>query len=218
VALFGSQGVLAQPTETELRRLLGHIFDYGLRPEPVTSIDPADHPGAMMLDHILHPSDLGRAVLSPTAFYASGWGIRPLTADKLGIALVFPLGCVRGGLSDLAFPIVPVQIMDACLWSVLQVKTFVSPLVPVPTVRLDDTPTSTWLPALQKFLLHSWIDKSTISSKAVKHDNAAVPTAMWDQRVTLLYPEWDGATGHRILAFFRTYLMRSYRHRLLSEL
>jgi hypothetical protein len=217
VALFGSQGVHAHPLETDLRRSVGHVFDYGLRPEPVVSIDPLDHPGTISLDSVLHPADLGRDVLHPTAFYASGWGIRALTADELGIAFGFPGWLRAGGLTVADFPIVPVQTMDACLRSVLLARKFVSPLVPVPVERLSAPPSSTWLPTLQKFLPHSWIDESTISSKAVKHDNAAVPTAMWDQRITLLYQEWDCAQGTRVLLFFRDYLMRSYRHRLLSE-
>jgi hypothetical protein len=83
VALFGSQGVKAHPLETELRRNVGHVFDYGLRPDPMSSPDTAAHAGAILLDSILHPSDLGRSVLHPTAFYASGWGIRALTMDGL---------------------------------------------------------------------------------------------------------------------------------------
>ena len=216
MALYGSVGVPSKPVETRLRRTVGHVFDHGLRPEPVELSDLHRHEGDLTLDSVLHPSDLLGSVLHPTTFFSSGWGFRALTPDELGITFGFPAWLRSGGLDFIDFPIVPVQIMDACLRSILAPQAFVSPLIPVPQVPVVADPEATWFPALQKFLPHAWIDKSTVSAKAAKGDDSAVPTSMWDQRVTLLYP-WSPPQGVQVLACFRLYLMRSYRHRLLSD-
>jgi hypothetical protein len=51
---------------------------------------------------------------------------------------------------------------------------------------LDDS--ATWLPALQKWLPHTWVDTSSILVKAVKNDKAAVDTGSWDNHIVLLVP------------------------------
>jgi hypothetical protein len=216
VTLFGSQGVEAHPVGTQLRRSIGHVFDHGLRPELVDNPDPAAHPLAVTLDWILHPEALHVEVLHPTTYYASGWGKRSLTPDELGIAFGFPAWLRSGGLSAQDFPIVPIQVMDACLKSVLDTRPFVSPLVPLAATVVSEAASSTWLPSIQKFLPNSWIDESTISAKAAKNDDSSVPTAMWDQRITLVF-QWAHDKGENILSCFRRNLMRSYRRRMLAD-
>jgi hypothetical protein len=216
VTLFGSHGVEANPVGTQLRRCVGHVFDHGLRPEPVDSSDPATHPLAVSLDWVLHPEALHVDILHPTTYYASGWGLRGLTPDELGIAFGFPAWLRSGGLKATDFPIVPIQVLDACLKSVLDTRPFVSPLIPVETPVVPEAESATWLPSLQKFLPNSWIDESTISAKAAKNDDSAVPTAMWDQRITLLF-EWEQEKGVNMLGCFRRNLMRSYRRRMMAD-
>jgi hypothetical protein len=106
--------------------------------------------------------------------------------------------------------------MDACLKSVLDTRPFVSPLIPVETPVISEAASATWFPSLQKFLPNTWIDESTISAKAAKNDDSAVPTAMWDQRITLLF-EWEQEKGVNMLGCFRRNLMRSYRRRMMAD-
>lgn len=106
-----------------------------------------------------------------------------------------------GGLSPSNFPLVPIQILDTCLRSVLQTRPFVSPLFSASIMPLPLQTTGTWFPVYQKFLSHTWIHESGISSKAVKHDDVAVPPVMWDLPITLLYP-WNWAQGLHLLHFF----------------
>ena len=198
-----------------MRRTVGHVFDFGARPEPAEASDLAAD--TMTLEGILHPHDLTRAVLHPTTYFRSGWGTRPLTADELGIAFGFPGWLRFGGLEVSMFPIVPLQIMDACIRQVLDTRGFVSPLIPAtiepPRVAAD----ATWLPGIRRFLPHSWIPVSVITDKAVKHDDAAVHTAMWDNLFTLLY-DWSLPRSAHLLDLFRRRLMLSYRARLTGEL
>jgi hypothetical protein len=66
------------------------------------------------------------------------------------------------------------------------------------------------------YLPHSWIPSDVITDKAVKHDDAAVHTAMWDNRI-MLVNDWSPATGTWLLDFFRRRLMFSHRRRLMTE-
>jgi hypothetical protein len=126
VALFGCQDIPCRPSETTLRRFVGHIFDFGARPDPV---DSSTESLSLDIDGVLHPSDLARPILHPTSFYRSGWGVRSLTPEELGIAFGFPAWLRSGGLTMDMFPCVPLQIMDACIREVLDdTAGFVSPL------------------------------------------------------------------------------------------
>jgi hypothetical protein len=214
VALFGCQGVICQPVETALRRSVGHVFEFGARPEPLDGPDDLD--SAMTIDGILHPSDLCRPIVHETSFFRSGWGVRSLTPDELGIAFGFPAWLRSGGLTADMFPLVPLQILDACIRELLAAEDFHTPLCaevyapPLPPTE------ATWLPALQRFLPHTWVPGSLVTDKAVKHDDAAVHTAMWDNRITLVFP-WAPARAGWLLDYFRRQLMCHHRFRLMSE-
>jgi len=110
------------------------------------------------------------------------------------------------------FPIVPIQIMDACIRSVSQLSPgrphFVSPKPGI----IPDIPTSTWLPALGMTLPHSWIEQEAVTEKAAKRDDADVHTALWDRQITLIIPHISNA-----LPIFRSILMRLGRLRLARE-
>jgi hypothetical protein len=51
---------------------------------------------------------------------------------------------------------------------------------------LIGTPTWTWLPLLQKYLSHELVDSSLATNKAVKRDDADVPSHLWNQRCLLV--------------------------------
>jgi hypothetical protein len=211
VAMFGSMGLPCFPLGTELRRNVAHIFDYGLRPDPLMDPPPLN---SMSIEGVLHPADLERPIIHPTTYYKTGWGVRCLNADELGLAFGFPVWLRTGGLALTDFPCVPVQIMDGCLRAILGTKTFTSPMV---EQVLDDVADhchdQTFLSSIGRYLPHSWISESLITAKAVKHDDAKVEHAMWDQRILLIFP-W----ALSILAFLRMRLMALLRLRLGREL
>jgi hypothetical protein len=216
VALFGCHGIACVPTRTVLRRTVGHIFEFGVQPDPLEESEASLLAGGLTIDDILHPFDLSCPIIHRTSFFRSGWGTRVLSPDELGIAFGFPAWLRAGDLTTEMFPCVPLQIMDACIRDVLDTQGFVSPLAPQAYPPPEAPTESTWMPGIQRHLPHTWVPSAVITDKAVKHDNAAVQTAMWDNRVTLLY-SWSISRGVWILDFFRRRLMLRYRYRLLTE-
>jgi hypothetical protein len=71
-----------------------------------------------MIDGILYPTDLSCPIVHKTLFVRSGWGLRVLSADELGIAFGFPAWLRAGELMIKMFPCVPLQIMDTCIHEV----------------------------------------------------------------------------------------------------
>jgi hypothetical protein len=53
-----------------------------------------------------------------------------------------------------------------------------------PTV--PDGASSTYLPSLERYLPHSWADRSLVSTKAAKSDDTAVAFVTWKQRILLV--------------------------------
>jgi hypothetical protein len=43
-----------------------------------------------------------------------------------------------------------------------------------------------WLPTIQKFLPHSWVDLALVTDKAAKSNNAGVPVHLWDHQCSLV--------------------------------
>jgi hypothetical protein len=58
VALFGAQGVACKPVKTTIRRSVGHIFDFGMRPNPLESADNKGGVLSMSIDDVLQPARL----------------------------------------------------------------------------------------------------------------------------------------------------------------
>jgi hypothetical protein len=161
-----------------------------MRPDPVESAANKGGVLSMSIDDVLQPASLDRAIIHQTSYYKSGWGTRSLTPNELGITFGFPAWLREGGLTQNLFPCVPLQtIMDACIREVLVPAAFASPVVPRDYVvtSLVEGP-SEWLPGIGRYLPHSWIPSDVITDKAVKHDDVAVHTAMWDNRITLVHP------------------------------
>jgi hypothetical protein len=79
------------------------------------------------------------------------------------------------------FPFVPIQILDGCLQGILPLfmaaAAALSMIKPAPNVPESNR---TWLPTLQQFPPHSWIDSLVVTAKAIKQDDAAALTQLWD--------------------------------------
>jgi hypothetical protein len=182
-------------------------------------VRPADYTDALPVTRLLHPHSLGDEVFYRSSFSCSGWGSRALSDDELGVAVGFP-SWLRRGLQLSFLPVVPIQILDGCLRGILPQITarHVLPTITLAAPAVESH--QTWLPLLQKFLPHSWIDSSVVTSKAAKRDDAAAPVHLWDARSLLVLPHMAptlpilcGAlmrqTAHALLTEFRFYLTSS---------
>ena len=207
-AFLGTNIETFQPELTALRRSISHILDHGVRP----AMRQADFPGAVRATRLLHPHDLHVEVLYRTSFTSSGWGSRSLTVSELGIAFGFPSWLRRDGLAESTFPIVPLQILDGCIRGLLPQVTAKQPLPKIEPAPQAVENHKTWLPRLQKFLSHAWIDSSLVTEKAVKHEDASPPTHLWDQRCLLVLPHLAPA-----LSILRTELMIRTAYQLFKE-
>jgi hypothetical protein len=186
-AFVGTNIEAFQPELTELRRSIAHILDHSIRP----TVRTADYKKAIPASRLLHPHSLGDEVLYRSSFTSTGWGSRPLTADELGVAFGFPSWLRHEGLSIASFPVVPIQLLDGCLRGLLPQVTAKQPLPPIQLAPKPVASTKTWLPRLQKFLSHDWIDGSVVTSKAAKRDdaeaqpNSGTLAAFWFSRTWL---------------------------------
>ena len=71
---------------------------------------------------------------------------------------------------------------------------------------------SSILSLLNKSLSHAWVLTQAISIDATKNDDTEVPTAMWDKRITLVFP-----SSKESLDILRNFVLRWQRHRLTRE-
>jgi hypothetical protein len=182
-AFLGTNIGTFQPELTKLRRTIAHILDHGIRP----TVRHVSFKEAIPATRLLHPSGLQNEVIYRSSFTSTGWGSRSLSVDELGMAIGFP-SWLRRSLMLASFPVVPIQILDGCLRGILPQITARQTL---PTITLAAPVVEshqTWLPSLQKFLPHSWINTSVVTSKAAKRDDAAAPTHLWDARFLLVMP------------------------------
>jgi hypothetical protein len=90
VALFGCQGITCVPTCTVLRRNVGHIFEFGVQPDPLDDPELVLEAGGLTVNSILHLTDLSCPIVHRTSFFCTGWGLHMLSANELGIAFGFP--------------------------------------------------------------------------------------------------------------------------------
>jgi hypothetical protein len=114
------------------------------------------------------------------------------------------------------FDHLPVNTLVACLTAVRDLSdTNTQPAMSLqPRSFPDPLPATSrsWIPAIYRFLPHTWIDMAVTASKALKHDDAAPPSHLWDQRLVLLYPKCLP-----VLDWIRSKLLCMFRHRLLRE-
>jgi hypothetical protein len=184
-----------------VERSVGHVIKHNERVKP----SGPDIDGVYRESSLLQPNDLERMILYPTHMTYTGWGKRVLTESELCDAFDLPSWCnwnssvripvkvclevLQGSLSKHA-----PELPDAGTKSVKQ-----APLV---------APKHSWLPSLKCFLPGSWADPALISAKAAKADNAKVPVSMWNDRITLIFPEW---TIEKLDGLRRLILRRQHR-------
>eukprot|EP00978_Attheya_sp_CCMP212_P024125 scaffold75400_cov53-Attheya_sp.AAC.2 len=209
IALVGFVGESGTPEQSGLTcTMIAHIIKYSVPPGPNLEIDAECY----TLEDFLHPDALDRPVRYPTHRSSTGWAFRHLTCDELAVAFGLPAVIRKVLTSSHVFPIVPIQILDACIRSI----TSLSPgephfVAPTPYV-VPDIPTSMWLPALKMMLPHSWIDQDTVTDKAAKRDDVEVHITLWDRRITLMLP-----LAAPLLPLLRLFLHQFTRHRLTRE-
>eukprot|EP00978_Attheya_sp_CCMP212_P015777 scaffold40823_cov60-Attheya_sp.AAC.5 len=173
------------PEQSGLTRNIAHIIEYSVPPGPNLEIDAECY----ALEDCLHPDALDRPVRYPTHRSSTGWAVRHLTCDELAVAFGLPAVMRKVLTSSHVFPIVPIQILEACIRSVTRLSPGEAHFVAPTAYIVPDIPTLTWLPALGMTLSHSWIDpQDMITDKAAKRDDAEVHTTLWDRRISLVLP------------------------------
>jgi hypothetical protein len=109
--------------------------------------------------------------------------------EEIGIAFRLPTWLRPSKLTLLDFPVVPIQILDGCLRALVPasgVHQTITPPLPGVVRPFEDC---TWLPKLQHYLPHSWVDSSIVTDKAVKSDDADIPSQLWDVCCALIFPK-----------------------------
>eukprot|EP00980_Cylindrotheca_fusiformis_P022018 scaffold8903_cov106-Cylindrotheca_fusiformis.AAC.3 len=156
-------------------------------------------------------------ILIPSRFSPSGFGIRSVTPRELFSAWDLPLWAPvpitrRAAAAALQGfpPLGPLlRLSDAAIHALgppaLPVQGL--PLAPLSTSDPSDLHRS-WLPQLQCWLPHDWIDRSLLTPKAAKADAAELPTHLWDKRVSLIFP-CPVLALERLRSFFFTVACRS---------
>jgi hypothetical protein len=125
-----------------------------------------------------------------------------LSLEEMGLSFGLPTWLRGNKLEQRHLPVVPIQIMDGCLAGLFTDDCVFKEVLPTPLLRPPRPSTSsTWLPALKKYLPHSWMSAKE-STKAVKNDDAGIPVHMWDQRILLVLP-WVAP----VILFLRHHLM-----------
>jgi hypothetical protein len=207
---------------TSIRRSIGDALSYSEGLELLR--EPFDGAKHYSKEDRLRPSSLLKPVVYSSGLLGNRLGVRHLTVLEIahiyGIPTLYSEVCT---MADFAY-LVPVQFMDALMDALLSVVSensspeFSSSTTPPPLLFHDlvvPTPTdSTWLPSIGRYLSHSWIDSETVTDKAVKADDAAAPSHMWDARIQLL---WPSLTQDHLVAL-QSFLLRWLRRKTTREL
>lgn len=155
-------------------------------------------PGTAAVESSLSQSDLLPVqdplakICLPCHFGLSGFGLRSLHIQEFGAAWDMPLWSAfqpTKASFDFISSLVPMKTLvaasDAFL-ATLQLKFSSEGGNPLPalTVAPGDS-RGVWLPSLNVWLLHDWMDVSLLTAKAAKADNSGIPVHLWNQWVSL---------------------------------
>ena len=148
-----------------------------------------------------------------------GWICRTLTPKELGRLFNYDM--------DLAHPCVMKMVPRSMLTSLLDTirlqddsSSIKQTLQPMALPVLHKESTSTWLRSLNRALPHDWRASAETTSTSVKHDDATVQTAIWDLRISTLFPSFTSAVLNRLrevlFGYCKRRLYKSFIHFLKS--
>jgi hypothetical protein len=147
--------------------MVQHILDYSIKPSWAPIPTTMAVLSQLSLNSKLHPEKLDTPVVYHSHFLVTKWGSCLLSVDKIGIAFRLPAWDRHDALSiEQTFPLVPV------LKSALHKSPQSTPLPAGPVKPSKQM----WLPSVQLFLPHSWIDTGLVTNNAAKSNKAGVPT------------------------------------------
>lgn len=207
---------IAVPTiVSDLQRGIRHFFDAGTRPGPPPSELPPNRLGHYyQMDDRVVPGHYTLPVLCLSHFHHSGTGFRRLSLAELAGVHGFPRNLILPSLPEHVIEWPPCQSLAACLEPVwTSHHTPPADVNPRPMKRSRENENETWLPSLDRYLPHDWIDESLITATASKVDDAKSPCRLWDVRLDLLFP---GCTPK--LEALRRGVLLWIRRRLLREI
>jgi hypothetical protein len=215
------------PITTILRRTISCILDLSIRCkvcEPPPS--PSHDPSWLNINDRLDPLNVHCSVLAQTYRSRTGWGHRPLSSSELAILFGLPLYARCQTIPTLVFEVLlPIQSLQAMLFPFISsdssqtipaINDTVIPTAVLPPIQsllhtVSDSD-QTWLPSLGRFLPHTWVDETLITTKAAKGDNADIPVHLWNSRITLVIP-----CPISLLDLLRSLALQWQRRRLLTE-
>ena len=132
------------------------------------------------LDHLVH---------YPSLFARSGYGYRYLCEAELSLIFGVSQTITNDSHQSVWYQIIPVQILDALLQPLLVLEQHPPPPPSVKaTPPINQDTGFTLLPHVNKRLDHGWFQNVVSSSAAAKSDNAEIDNAIWNQRITLIFP------------------------------
>ena len=175
----------SSPKVTGVRRSVGDFINYGMDSFKFKSVK-----GELTVRGMLHPKSLGTYVRYPSGRAMGGYISRAMDAVELGHMFGLPTWLSQSSLDlDCFDSLIPIQMLDGCLRPVLRASNKpIEKQFTVPARVVAPRPVETWLKSIGKTLPGSWIDDSLVTDKAAKEDKSLVPTALWDQRILLIWP------------------------------
>ena len=193
---------------TRLRRDIGSYVDYGYNPKVKNVVSTQ----TLKITDRLPLHRLDDLVTIPYPKHKSV--LRQLNTSELsniyGIKKAYHDFVDKGSIQEL----VPCQILSALLTPALMVqsrhhRSMNNSPPPIHTESLKGC----WLPSLKRWLPSLWCLDAAQHDGAVKHDDSETPLALWNDRVTPLFPSFTPY----ILSLLRDLLFRRSCRRLVSE-
>ena len=188
--LIGFRNIHFVAQSTQIRRSIKHYVNHGSRP---SSVILPYHDIRYYGDDVLNPAKLHLPVIYPTHFTATGYGIRSLTNEELSHC--FGIESWNGTVH--VPPIPPMQVLHVLIRHLPGGSEGPLPFHTNkwPTSALSSkSSTATWIPSINSFLPHTWMDTTIDNSTAVKSDDAEVPTSLWNSRISLVFPHHSSAS------------------------
>ncbi|KAL7574603.1 hypothetical protein ACA910_002957 [Epithemia clementina (nom. ined.)] len=229
--LIGRQSLPELPFTKGVRRSLGHILEYH---HPCKAV-PALVDGSTYSEQShLRTKFCNTPIVYPTYRSCTGVGKRSLVLSELASAFDLPVWLspaaktnwhelyLADGMSTtfppLKLSIRPIEALVALL------ETSDAPCRsaqhrPTASSSLARTGDSTYFADIDRSLSGAWIDEGLVSAKAVKDDDAAAPSHLWDERLLGLFP-WvctKSQSPHTAFEIIRRSAFGWWCHRLFKS-